>query len=83
MAEGLGRERDLLLQCPPHVQRGEEEEGRVVRPKAGFAWGRSQKLPWENDGRWNKSIKSDQTSRLLRSSPSIYGWDGGVRRRLV
>lgn len=27
--------------------------------------------------RWKKSIKSDQTSCLLRSFPLIYGWVGG------
>lgn len=32
--------------------------------------------PRESNGRWKKSIKSDQTSCPSRSSPPIYGWEG-------
>ncbi|EDL01619.1 mCG1025719, isoform CRA_b [Mus musculus] len=39
------KERDLQPQRSPHILRGKEEEGHAVWPKAGFARGRSQKLP--------------------------------------
>ncbi|EDL01618.1 mCG1025719, isoform CRA_a [Mus musculus] len=45
LPEGWMKERDLQPQRSPHILRGKEEEGHAVWPKAGFARGRSQKLP--------------------------------------
>lgn len=41
-----------------------------------FILGNGPKIPWEDNGRWKKSIKSDQTSCLSRYSSPVYGWDG-------